>query len=127
MILLMSSAGQRLRLEQEWKNTGVNWMPLSLPLMRRIRKIMNEKRKNPRREETIDKFRRPVVFCYKEKKTGPNPDLFQPENQKVSKFESNVEDNSASLSDFIPALQMLTGCLTAGIAGYISSVYRKRG
>ena len=41
------------------------------------------------------------------KKTGPEADLFQPGNQKLSKFESNVEDNSASLSDFIPALQML--------------------
>ena len=78
--------------------------------------------------ETIDRFRRPVVFCYKGKeKTGPEADLFQPENQKLSKFESNVEDNSASLSDFIPALQMLAwSALLFGIAGYISyRIYRK--
>ena len=61
------------------------------------------------------------------KKTGPEADLFQPENQKLSKFESNVEDNSASLSDFIPALQMLAwSALLFGIAGYISyRIYRK--
>ena len=49
------------------------------------------------------------------------------ENQKLSKFESNVEDNSASLSDFIPALQMLAwSALLFGIAGYISyRIYRK--
>ena len=61
------------------------------------------------------------------KKTEPEADLFQPENQKLSKFESNVEDNSASLSDFIPALQMLAwSALLFGIAGYISyRIYRK--
>ena len=61
------------------------------------------------------------------KKTGPEADLFQPENQKLSKFESNVEDNSASLSDFIPALQMLAwSALLFGVAGYISyRIYRK--
>ena len=61
------------------------------------------------------------------KKTGPEADLFQPENQKLSKFESDVEDNSASLADFIPALQMLAwSALLFGIAGYISyRIYRK--
>lgn len=61
------------------------------------------------------------------KKTGPEADLFQPENQKLSKFESNVEDNSASLADFIPALQMLAwSALLFGTASYISyRIYRK--
>ena len=61
------------------------------------------------------------------KKTGPEADLFQPGNQKLSKFESHEEDNSASLSDFIPALQMLAwSALLFGTAGYISyRIYRK--
>ena len=67
------------------------------------------------------------LFNEKDQKKGPEADLFQPENQKLSKFESNVEDNSASLADFIPALQMLAwSALLVGIAGYISyRIYRK--
>lgn len=61
------------------------------------------------------------------KKTGPEADLFQPGNQKLSKFESHEENNSASLSDFIPALQMLAwSALLFGTASYISyRIYRK--
>lgn len=61
------------------------------------------------------------------KKTGPEADLFQPGNQKLSKFESHEENNSASLSDFIPALQMLVwSVLLFGTASYISyRIYRK--
>lgn len=61
------------------------------------------------------------------KKTGPEADLFQPGNQKLSKFESHEENNSASLSDFIPALQMLAwSVLLFGTASYISyRIYRK--
>ena len=61
------------------------------------------------------------------KKTGPEADLFQPGNQKLSQFESHEENNSASLSDFIPALQMLAwSALLFGTAGYISyRIYRK--
>lgn len=61
------------------------------------------------------------------KKTGPEADLFQPGNQKLSKFESHEENNSASLADFIPALQMLVwSALLFGTAGYISyRIYRK--
>ena len=94
----------RLETEQEKTLGGQLDATESLSMRRIQKKLADEKRTR----ETIDRFRRPVVFCYKGKeKTGPEADLFQPENQKLSKFESNVEDNSASLSDFIPALQML--------------------
>ena len=87
------------------------------------KKLADEKRKQEKQLTDSDG----QLFSAIKKKTGPEADLFQPENQKLSKFESNVEDNSASLADFIPALQMLAwSALLFGIAGYISyRIYRK--
>ena len=69
------------------------------------KKLADEKRKQEK--QLTDSDGQLFSAIKGKKKTGPEADLFQPENQKLSKFESNVEDNSASLSDFIPALQML--------------------
>ena len=90
-----------------------------------IKKLADEKRKQEK--QLTDSDGQLFSAIKGKKKTGPEADLFQPENQKLSKFESNVEDNSASLSDFIPALQMLAwSALLFGIAGYISyRIYRK--
>ena len=89
------------------------------------KKLADEKRKQEK--QLTDSDGQLFSAIKGKKKTGPEADLFQPENQKLSKFESNVEDNSASLSDFIPALQMLAwSALLFGIAGYISyRIYRK--
>ena len=87
------------------------------------KKLADEKRKQEK--QLTDSDGQLFSAIKGKKKTGPEADLFQPE--KLSKFESNVEDNSASLSDFIPALQMLAwSALLFGIAGYISyRIYRK--
>ena len=87
--------------------------------MRRIRKkLADEKRKQEK--QLTDSDGQLFSAIKGKKKTEPEADLFQSENQKLSKFESNVGDNSASLADFIPALQMLAwSALLFGIAGYI--------
>ena len=82
------------------------------------KKLADEKRKQEK--QLTDSDGQLFSAIKGKKKTGP-------ENQKLSKFESNVGDNSASLADFIPALQMLAwSALLFGIAGYISyRIYRK--
>ena len=79
------------------------------------KKLADEKRKQEK--QLTDSDGQLFSAIKGKKKTGPEADL----------FESNVEDNSASLSDFIPALQMLAwSALLFGIAGYISyRIYRK--
>ena len=79
------------------------------------KKLADEKRKQEK--QLTDSDGQLFSAIKGKKKTEPEADLFQPENQKLSKFESNVEDNSASLADFIPALQMLAwSALLFGIA-----------
>ena len=89
------------------------------------KKLADEKRKQEK--QLTDSDGQLFSAIKAKKKTGPEADLFQPGNQKLSKFESHEENNSASLADFIPALQMLVwSALLFGTAGYISyRIYRK--
>ena len=116
----------RLETEQEKTLGGQLDATESLFNEKDQKKLVDEKRKQEKQLTDSDGQLFSAIIKGK-KKTGPEADLFQPENQKLSKFESNVEDNSASLSDFIPALQMLAwSALLFGIAGYISyRIYRK--
>ena len=115
----------RLETEQEKTLGGQLDATESLFNEKDQKKLIDEKRKQEK--QLIDSDGQLFSAIKGKKKTEPEADLFQPENQKLSKFESNVEDNSASLSDFIPALQMLAwSALLFGIAGYISyRIYRK--
>ena len=115
----------RLETEQEKTLGGQLDATESLFNEKDQKKLADEKRKQEK--QLTDSDGQLFSAIKGKKKTGPEADLFQPENQKLSKFESNVEDNSASLSDFIPALQMLAwSALLFGIAGYISyRIYRK--
>ena len=112
------------RLETEQEKTLGGQLDATESLFNQ-KKLADEKRKQEK--QLTDSDGQLFSAIKGKKKTGPEADLFQPENQKLSKFESNVEDNSASLSDFIPALQMLAwSALLFGIAGYISyRIYRK--
>ena len=116
----------RLETEQEKKTLGGQLDATeSLFNEKDQKKLADEKRKQEK--QLTDSDGQLFSAIRGKKKNGAWADLFQPENQKLSKFESNVEDNSASLSDFIPALQMLAwSALLFGIAGYISyRIYRK--
>ena len=114
----------RLETEQEKTLGGQLDATESLFNEKDQKKLADEKRKQEK--QLTDSDGQLFSAIMGKKKTGPEADLFQPENQKLSKFESNVEDNSASLSDFIPALQMLAwSALLFGIAGSISyRIYR---
>ena len=94
----------RLETEQEKTLGGQLDATESLFNEKDQKKLADEKRKQEK--QLTDSDGQLFSAIKGKKKTGPEADLFQPENQKLSKFESNVEDNSASLSDFIPALQM---------------------
>ena len=111
----------RLETEQEKTLGGQLDATESLFNEKDQKKLADEKRKQEK--QLTDSDGQLFSAIKGKKKTGPEADLFQPENQKLS----NVEDNSASLSDFIPALQMLAWSgLLFGIAGYISyRIYRK--
>ena len=111
----------RLETEQEKTLGGQLDATESLFNEKDQKKLADEKRKQEK--QLTDSDGQLFSAIKGKKKTGPEADLFQPENQKLSKFESNVEDKS----DFIPALQMLAwSALLFGVAGYISyRIYRK--
>ena len=101
----------RLETEQEKTLGGQLDATESLFNEKDQKKLADEKRKQEK--QLTDSDGQLFSAIKGKKKTGPEADLFQPD--------------SASLSDFIPALQMLAwSALLFGIAGYISyRIYRK--